>query len=178
LLIHVPVSIHETSTCCAKNFVGHSDFIFTAATQSASTKLYGALITDFRSYTSKFQQVLTTIREISRAFASVKNRISRPVYAVQSCRDCAGLQCPVDFARVFALATQVGLCMRTLLDILCNAGLFHTCAISTLGELLCWGDNRSGQLGNWVAGEPSYTRKVCASCVVQACKNGLIFLPL
>ena len=86
-----------------KSFVRHSDFIFTAATQSALTKLYGAPITDFRSYTSKSQQVLTTIREISRAFAGFKNRISRPVYAVQSCGACAGLQCPFDFMHVYLL---------------------------------------------------------------------------
>ena len=56
-----------------------------------------------------------------------------------------------------------------------SAGLFHTCAISTWGELICWGDNRSGQLGNMVAGESTYPTqvkflKVCAgayhSCTI------------
>lgn len=86
-----------------KKLDGRSDFIFTAANQSALTKLYGAPITDFRSYTSKFQQVLTTIREIRRALAGLKNRISRPVYPVQSRCACAGLQSPVDFMHVYLL---------------------------------------------------------------------------
>jgi len=41
-----------------------------------------------------------------------------------------------------------------------SAGLFHTCAISTWGELVCWGDNRSGQLANMVVGEYSYPTQV------------------
>jgi hypothetical protein len=57
-----------------------------------------------------------------------------------------------------------------------SAGLFHTCAISTWGELICWGDNRSGQLANMVAGEYTYPtqikfQKVCAgayhSCTIM-----------
>ena len=41
-----------------------------------------------------------------------------------------------------------------------SAGLFHSCAISTWGELICWGDNRSGQLANMVVGEYSYPTQV------------------
>jgi len=47
------------------------------------------------------------------------------------------------------------------------AGLFHTCAISTWGELVCWGDNRSGQLANMVVGEYTYPTQVC----VRACMS-------
>jgi hypothetical protein len=48
-----------------------------------------------------------------------------------------------------------------------SAGLFHTCGITTWSELLCWGDNRSGQLANMVAGDYNFPTqvkftKVCA----------------
>ena len=58
-----------------------------------------------------------------------------------------------------------------------SAGLFHTCAVTTWGEAVCWGDNRSGQLSNLVPGEYTYPtqikfKKVCAgayhSCGVLA----------
>jgi alpha-tubulin suppressor-like RCC1 family protein len=46
------------------------------------------------------------------------------------------------------------------------AGLFHTCAITTRDELVCWGDNRSGQLANMVVGEKSYPTSVRAPFIM------------
>jgi hypothetical protein len=57
-----------------------------------------------------------------------------------------------------------------------SAGLFHTCAISTDNNLICWGDNRSGQLGNMMLSFPEYPTseyfvQVCAgayhSCAIK-----------
>lgn len=50
-----------------------------------------------------------------------------------------------------------------------SAGLLHSCGITTNDRMVCWGDNRSGQLANMVVGEFGYVgdatkrfKSVCA----------------
>jgi alpha-tubulin suppressor-like RCC1 family protein len=56
-----------------------------------------------------------------------------------------------------------------------TAGLSHTCALTTNGSVLCWGDNAYGQLGNgartYGAANP-YPRRVGALSEIQAIAAG------
>lgn len=54
-----------------------------------------------------------------------------------------------------------------------SAGVTHTCAVSTAGEVWCWGDNESGQLGDGTVADRLQPRPVAGLTNVRTVATGL-----